>query len=309
MTQTVVVAVDGSDLSEAALPWAALLARTRGVTVTLARVLAPRPSSTIPWAETVVEQTPPEAREGGSYLARLQQDPVLDGLVVNTALGYGVVAEEIVTLAAELDAFAIVMSTHGRGGMNRLVHGSFADAVSHASRVPVLLIPPALQYAPAPLRLGTILVPLDGTPLAETALAPATTLTLNSGRLVLVRVVTSSVSEKTSQTGGGVDAEVPVEHDSAVYLDQVVGRLRESGLEVDRLLVTNFPASEGIQQAARAVSADLLVLASHAYTGFERLRRGSVSDQVIRQGGLPVLVVNPQSRRWQPRSSSESTEA
>src|SRR5262249_31753151 len=113
---------------------------------------------------------------------------------VRTHVAIGAPAEALASVAAQQDADLIAMSTHGHSGLRRIIHGSVADAVLHATPLPVLLVRAEHH---SPVQLGAyrqLLVPLDGTPPSEDALrfivrngfAPA-------ARIFLVRAVSPSL--------------------------------------------------------------------------------------------------------------------
>src|SRR6478672_6059462 len=135
MSGTLIVPLDGSQLSEAAVPWAACLARTHGLLLLLVRVT--------PWLNYPLGDGP------GMYLSPSFYDDILaasheaaqaeldaerqrlaeQGLTVETAVRDGPAADVILDLADEIGALAIVMATHGRGGLRRLLLGSVAERI------------------------------------------------------------------------------------------------------------------------------------------------------------------------------------
>ena len=93
-------------------------------------------------------------------------------------------------VAEEQNAGLIVMSIHGRSGLGRWVYGSVAESVLRHGETRVLLIPPHCDLSLPVDRPLRILVPLDGSHLAEEALTAAEQLTQTAGaELILLRVV------------------------------------------------------------------------------------------------------------------------
>ncbi len=140
--ERVLVPLDGSDLAEAILPFAEKLAGPIDSEVILLRVVEPlAPAAALAAAgvpapdELFLRQL--EARRYLDEIARRLEDK---GLRVRTLLGHGPAASEIVAVARSERADLIAMSTHGRGGLGRLLFGSVAEAVLRAAPVPVLLI-------------------------------------------------------------------------------------------------------------------------------------------------------------------------
>src|SRR5690606_2009218 len=81
-----------------------------------------------------------EKQNAEAYLTRLRDRLAAAGLTVEVYVGEGSATDVILSLAQEQGASMIAMSTHGRGGLGRLVFGSVADAVLRNSPVPVLLV-------------------------------------------------------------------------------------------------------------------------------------------------------------------------
>jgi nucleotide-binding universal stress UspA family protein len=145
----ILVALDGSELSERVLPHIQALAKEFGARVTLLRVIAPSalvtevPEGAVPGArrqEGIAPCSDVERQEVVSYLtsvaARLQDE----GLSVDFAQREGPAAEVIVEQARDLRADLIAMSTHGRGALARMVLGSVAGEVLRSAPCPVLLV-------------------------------------------------------------------------------------------------------------------------------------------------------------------------
>jgi nucleotide-binding universal stress UspA family protein len=151
----IVVALDGSARAELVLPYVEALAEQFGSSVTLLRattpveaIIAPAVAATMPPLAPNVAATPidptavvaAERREVESYLRALAQRLRSRGLAVSYEQHEGPAADVIITRARDLDASVIAMTTHGRGGLERLVFGSTADAVLRHAPCPVLLV-------------------------------------------------------------------------------------------------------------------------------------------------------------------------
>jgi nucleotide-binding universal stress UspA family protein len=138
-----------------------------------------------------------------------------------------------------------------------------------------------------------ILVPLDGSELAERALIYATSVARpGTVRLVLVRVA-------MSHTLAGVDGQerrVGAIHEAEQYLSRVRADIAERGFEVD-CVVPYGHAAECIADQARLQEADLIVMSTHGRTGPARLLFGSVAESVITRTSVPVLL----ERAWHPQ--------
>jgi nucleotide-binding universal stress UspA family protein len=148
MFKRILVTLDGSDLSERALQPAFELAEKFEAQVTLLRVIAvdamvvASVAGAGPQYLQLVDMH--EARERAdseAYLRAIQAQWRATGVAVATRVAVGAAPEMIVQVAAQCDAELIVMSTHGRSGLNRFLYGSVAEAVLRGTRLPLMLIP------------------------------------------------------------------------------------------------------------------------------------------------------------------------
>ncbi|HLF79478.1 MAG TPA: universal stress protein [Dehalococcoidia bacterium] len=153
MFETIVVPLDGSELSEEALPLANEVAAKFGSRILLVRVvdsvamlvaqtpaLLDAPAAAAANVELIEEVAKAERDEATTYLAAVQAK--LAGRFTEAIIVEGGAAEEIGRVAAERGAGLVVMCTHGRGGLGRLLYGSVADAVLRHGATPVLLARP-----------------------------------------------------------------------------------------------------------------------------------------------------------------------
>lgn len=135
--ESILVPLDGSPLAEAALPKAvALLEGNPGATLVLLRA-AEAPS--LPGADPTNAQIT-AVDEAAKYVEKLAADLRERGVNVKTSVWYGPPAPAIVEAAEVGRVDLIVMSTHGRSGLGRLILGSVAESVLRGTRTPILLL-------------------------------------------------------------------------------------------------------------------------------------------------------------------------
>ena len=141
----------------------------------------------------------------------------------------------------------------------------------------------------------TILVPLDGSTLAEQALAPAGELARRAGAdVILVRAPNMEPAYATAESAYGlIYPEQSVGRASAEardYLNSIQSRSAARGLTV-RTVVAEGDSASAIIDVASEAQVDLVVMSSHGYTGLTRWLLGSVTEKVLRAASCPVLVV------------------
>ena len=297
MFRKILVPLDGSELAEGILPYVSQLASGLDGTLMLLLVADPH---VLELAEGLVQarqegEVPGEARE---YVAGVAERLRAQGVGVETTIAVGRPAEEIVSVAKRQGCRLIAMSTHGRTELGRAILGSVTDKVVHSSHLPVLTITPerAGAYSQADAPLSRVLVPLDGSPLAETVLpfvkrlAGALSLDVTLVRVAQLASVAKPYSATLLAYGDHVDVDLKVQEKCRDYLSVTAERLRGEGLQVTWRLLTG-PAAIGINELAREVPQDMIVMATHGRSGVARWVLGSVTEAIVRSSGDPVLIV------------------
>ncbi|HJT57925.1 MAG TPA: universal stress protein [Ktedonobacteraceae bacterium] len=143
-----------------------------------------------------------------------------------------------------------------------------------------------------------ILVPLDGSELAERAIPVAARLAhASEGVILLLRVVDIPIENRPGQTPEQAYGENAYEKglDTALdYLESIAGleELADIDIEAEALVGAVAPT---ILSCAQSLEADMIVVCSHGYTGFKRCAMGSVAQKVARQSPIPVLVLREDS--------------
>jgi nucleotide-binding universal stress UspA family protein len=168
--------------------------------------------------------------------------------------------------------------------------GSVTDELIRRATMPVLVVRPKEKdpgILPEPV-LDNILIPLDGSALAEQVLEPALDLArLMEARCTLLRVVEPPVE----RAGGGRSDEARTE--AAAYLKHVAAKVSSQGLQVQTRVAVAHHAADAILAEAEAPACTLIALATHGRGGLKRLLLGSVADQLVRRALSPVLVNRP----------------
>jgi nucleotide-binding universal stress UspA family protein len=200
------------------------------------------------------------------------------------------------------------MTTHGRGAMARFWLGSVADEMVRHLPIPILLVRPGEgepMWAHDPV-LKHILLPLDGTPLAEQMLEPAVALGgLMAADYTLLRAVKPALPLANPPEGASFGdsvakllTRIEIAHEqlcreARAYLNRVAERLRARGLNVHTRVMVEDPPGRAIIEASHPAEIDLIALATHGRRGLSRLVLGSVADKVIRGASVPILVQHP----------------
>ena len=154
---------------------------------------------------------------------------------------------------------------------------------------------PAPSIVPEPL-LEHVLVPLDGSSLAERVLGPALDFVrLWQGHCTLLRVIEASPATTAGRPNRPRPPEQEQEAVAQAYLEKIAGRLREKGTAVQTRTVVAPHAAAAILDEAQKERCDFIALATHGWGGLRRMLLGSVTDKVVRGSSLPVLAYRPTS--------------
>ncbi|MBN1810598.1 MAG: universal stress protein [Anaerolineae bacterium] len=307
MYSKIVVPLDGSELAEGVLPHVAEVIRGRGSQVCLLTVAqsARVTTSVLPDLFSSFDNTQEERQrveqELTAYLETVAGRLEPTAAQVQASVRFGRPADEILAFAGEAGADLIAMSTHGRSGISRWVLGSVADRVLHGAMCPVLIvrakpqqIHPAYQH---------ILVPLDGSELAEQVLPHVSALIRpNHTRVYLISVLANGFSDRTitlltSSPPGlqlSTTALSKAEVQLTAYLRSVAAVLRERGATVHTAVKHGSPAEEILTHAAE-VNADLIGMTAHGLSGVSRWMYGNVASKVLQGSHCSVLLVHPPS--------------
>jgi nucleotide-binding universal stress UspA family protein len=264
---TVLVPLDGSPLAEAALPLASLLADTLEAKLDLLRVVA---------------HGGPEEQAAVDYLASFH----LQGAAIHVR--QGAAAEGIVQHARSEHASLVVMTTHARSGLERAVLGSVTAEVIARSPSPTVV----LRGRSSDPRLRSLLVAIGG--MSAAPLSSVTELARRAGaRVCLLRVVTAEetmVWQRQWQWAGGPALEEPdAVIEARQQLTDLAAGVSAAGIEVDTRVLVG-PVVPIIDAVADQISADLIVMTTHARLGVARAMQGSFADAVVHSTLRPVLL-------------------
>jgi nucleotide-binding universal stress UspA family protein len=290
LLRTILVPLDGTELAASILQDARRMAG-RGGEIILVRDLRwtgdrSRTKSIARW----------DNEAGDPYLER--QADMLREQGVRVAIRRALLdhpAEVVDGLAGSLQVSMIACATHGRGPLGRLVHGGIAWKMLAHSPVPVLLRHPSEEPAdvagssePVERR---ILVPLDGSTFAETALPLAQQLASEwNCSIVVVRAMASSAHAEVAYLNWGI---TPYNGSDTIesaqeYLDRQVDALSGSAYSA---VLPGSSTSELLVEAVDDYDVTDVVMSTHGRTGISRAVVGSVADALIQHLHCPIILV------------------
>ncbi len=303
MFERILVCLDGSEIARQILPYAAVQASHFDSEVHLLNVLEKRGKES--------EGRPPEDFDAPIYLENAALSLREAGIGFSCVTTEGEVGEAIVAYAERHGIGLIAMATHGRSGLRRVVLGSVADFVVRNSGLPALMIRPRETHEQVPAEaqpFRRIMACLDGSELAEQIMPYAVEEAVRFGAsIVLFRVVPEPVAYSPGIPGA---EPAPVQTDRMVeeakagldraadYVDSLATPLREMGVQAETETMIGR-AGEAIVNYADENRINLIAMATHGRGGVQRAVFGSVADYVLRQTGLPVLLLRPSEGQGQ----------
>jgi nucleotide-binding universal stress UspA family protein len=299
MPGQILVPVDGSTFAEQALPFAVHAARTAGAELVLALVHSRyAPAAMDPALRQMMDDwEDAEAEREAAYLRELAaQVSERYGVAATPRLLTGDVVSAICHEVRNRGARLVVMTTHGRAGLERAWLGSVADALLRELEVPVLVIRPEPEAPRESDREGyhRIMVALDGSGRSERAIGPALGLAATGARVTLFRMaapgaaITSPFVPFAPRMS---DTEVQQRRDAAQeYLDGVAAGLEPGHASIDTHVAVDFHAARAILAFADQNGADLIAMSTQGRSPVTRLVLGSSTDKVVRAAACPVLV-------------------
>ncbi len=297
MYRNILVPLDGSALSEAALPTAIALARGLGAKLVLVRSA----TEDAPWRDGSPEAEYSKLQDTKAYLAGVASRLANQGVRVETVTTDIEPGDAILLESRLRRADLVVMCTDGRIGPEPWQAGAVAaDDFALLYDVPVLLVRPTDATAQKPLKSSAWLVALNGSAFAEAVLPSVSTLAASLGaKLVLMRVVEPQLYDQPvgyDELSASQEAEQEEMAEAEAYLAGVADRLTALGLNVQTQVCLG-PVAEMIVVQAEVANAGLVAMAAHGPTGLPELINGSVPRQVFEQDSRSLLLVRPLERR------------
>jgi nucleotide-binding universal stress UspA family protein len=286
----IIVAVDGSAESDAAVSWAAREASMRHEHVTLMHVVqpvtvnwpvSPEQTTVTEWQEDNARHVIDHAREGLSAALDQPHPPESRTDVLH--------AHPVDALVdASKDARMIVVGSHGRGALGRLLLGSVSRGVVEHAHCPVAVIHTDEASAPAHPK-APVLLGIDGSPASEAATEWAFDEASRRGVELIALHAWSDVAVFPIL---GMDWRTYQGQGEELLAERLAGwQERYPDVHVSRRLVCDTPAHWLLEESQNA---QLVVLGSHGRGGFAGMRLGAVSAAVAQSAKVPVIVVRTQ---------------
>ncbi|MCO5189495.1 MAG: universal stress protein [Anaerolineae bacterium] len=276
--ERIIVPLDGSDFAERPLSFAQSIAHAYDAQMTLMTVAPPAKAK---FRRADATERDQEWRQQVAYLDNLVQGLQRAGINADFVIESGSIVEQIDAFAAESHADLILMSTHGRSGMERWLIGSVANKLTRQTSTPVLLVRPTVAWRSRWSQFKRLLVALDGSQNAEYILPYAVSFALHFDSEIILLSVPSGQEDAISSA-----------HSESIrtYLEHILDVVRAQNIEA-QAIVTGSSAASTIIDVCEDEEADLIMMTTHGFSGLDRFMLGSVAERVIQHTIAPVFLL------------------
>ncbi len=293
--QLIVVPLDGSELSERAIPYAALYAKTFGGRILLATVWEGAEQALIATLPAVADDLFKEGQQHyEKYLAKVAEKYLADGVKIDAEVLTGNPADTILKTIEERHAGVLALATHGRSGLGRWWYGSVAGEIAQQAAIPRIIVGPKVLSQPTKaIKVDGVLVPLDGSKLSESALDHGVRIAKAFGAALHIVQAISPVSQTylfDIPSVTSVDIQSKIEEGVEEYV-KTCGQRHAAEVDV-KMSVLRGPPADVLVDYVEAQGIDLVVMASHGRGGLARVALGSVADRML-QSDAPVFLIRP----------------
>ena len=297
MYTRILVPLDGSATAEAVLPYAQAFAVGFKTSVELLSVVDIGAMTThlsaekVPQFNAVVDN---EEKNSGSYLDDVAKN-FFSGLPTECRIVRGSPAETILESTSKDQDTLIAMATHGRSGAKRFLLGSVAEKVLRGTTNPLFLVRAAAAKTTPQRIINSIVVPLDGSALAEQILPTVS----NWAQALDLEVTLIRTFEFPASSYYGSEEDLPdydafreeARKQAAAYLKQKEESLVGKGVRTVSTLTLEGPAAAEIISYAQTSPRAVIAMSTHGRSGVRRWMLGSVTEKVVRHSDDPVLIV------------------
>ena len=299
MFDTILVPLDGSQLAECVLPHVVAISRSFDAEITLLRMLEKNQAGTSAQMFDLLNWQINKTKSA-LYLEKIKARIQELSVRTRSAVIEGLVAEGITEYAQSQGMKLIILSSHGRNGLTQWGISSITQKIILSAQTSLLLVR-AHQYGVYSDELSTaplyqrILVPLDGSQRAENILPIITQLAhFHKSQVHLVHVVkTPEMARQMPPAPEDIDlAHRVVERnreEAERYLEQIKSRSYLEGITVHTHLITSDNAAVALHQLEEQF--DMVVFSAHGYSGNHQWPYGSLVNNFILYGKVPLLIV------------------
>jgi nucleotide-binding universal stress UspA family protein len=293
MFDPILVPLDGSLLAECVLPQAIAIGQAFNAKIVLLHVMDKNPAyASAHFIDQINWQI--NKTEAKLYLERIGDRLQKSGLQTEAIVLEGLAAESITEFAQRREMKLVILSSHGQSGLTKWGISSVTHKIVLSAPTSVLIIrAPQLKEKP----YGRILVPLDGSWRAENVLPMVTLFArYHKSQIQIVHVVKPpEMARHMPPVQEDIDLSNRIvarnREEALHYLDQVQLRSPLAGIDVHAHLITSNNATIALHELVDREQIDMVALSAHGYSGNNQWPYGSMVNNFILYGKVPLLIV------------------
>ena len=287
MYTRMLVPLDGSEIAEKVLSYARSLAGSLKIPIELLSVIEIRRYVSGHNLDSLISTA---IRSNQEYLQKVAK--TFPDASIEYAVEVGTPEEVIIAKAADKGTL-ITMATHGRSGVSRWLLGSITEKILRESYNHLFVVRANEEAKTVDkTTLQSVMVPLDGSEQAETALPIAVELAkAMSLQVVVLQAYSTNIPYSDDYLAEEGELEAQSQKEAISYLDSKVRQLKSEGLVHVFPLAAEGEPAETIIDWARGSPNSLIAMCTHGRSGVKRWALGSITEKVIRHSDSPVLVV------------------
>lgn len=301
MFNTILVPLDGSQLADCVLPHVIAIAHSFDSEVTLLRMLEKTQAGTSAQLFDLVNWQINKTR-ATLYLEKIKARFQREKTRAQTAVIEGLVADGITEYAHSHGIKLIVLSSHGRNGLTRWGISSITQKIIMSAQTSLLIVRAHQDGIHSDelsekLLYKRILVPLDGSQRAENVLPIVTQLAqFHRSQIHLVQIIqTPEMARQMPPTREDVDLSNRIvsrnQEEAERYLEQLKSRSFLEGLTIQIHLITSDNTAVALHQLVEQENIDMVALSAHGYSGIHQWPYGSMVNNFVQYGKVPLLIV------------------
>ena len=293
MFEPILVPLDGSQIAECVLPHAVALGRAFNAKIMLLYVLDKNQAGASPQLFDLLNWQINKT-QAKLYLEKIRERLQKSYLQTDAVVLEGPSAESISEFAQSQEMKLVILSSHGRSGVRKWGISSVTHKIILSAPTSVLIVrAPGQQEQP----YGRILVPLDGSWRAENVLPIVAPLArFHKSQIQIVHVVkTPEMARHMPPAQEDIDLSNRIvarnREEALHYLDQVKLRSPLAGIDVQAHLIVSDNATVALHELVDREQIDMVVLSAHGYSGNNQWPYGSMVNNFILYGKVPLLIV------------------
>jgi nucleotide-binding universal stress UspA family protein len=317
MFDSILVPLDGSQLAECVIPHVFAVAQSNNSEITLLRIMEKGNTDTSAQLFDLLNWQI-NKKKAILYLEKMKARFQGSGLKTHSVVQEGLAAEGIIEYAQRNSIKIIILSSHGKSGLTQWGLSNVSQKIILSAMTSLLIIRAhqfldyAGKFSEQPV-YQRILVPLDGSQRAENVLPAIVPLALfHKSQIHLVQVVqTPEMARQMPTQRSDIDLSKRIitsnQEEAVHYLEQVKSRSSLDGIDVQTHLITSDNAAVSLHELVEQQDIDLLLLGAHGYSGNLQWPYGSLVNNFIMYGKIPLMIVQDLPARQEPMTVEMSS--